>query len=251
MVSACVVGRGRDVEISYQEASMAVGVPGGARKSPRPRTSPGRDAAALRHLRADPKLAELIAAAGGADVFAWEKALPWHSPFEALVRAIAGQQISTVAAAAIYRRLVALAGDPLTPQGLLAHSPEELRAVGLSGRKVRYVRDLAERSLDGRLQLDRLEALSDDEVRAQLVAVSGIGRWSADLFLLFELHRPDVFPAGDLGLRKGLQSLDGLDHTPSEKEAEALSERWRPYRSLATRYVFWSLDRARNRQPVS
>jgi DNA-3-methyladenine glycosylase II len=203
------------------------------------------DAIALEHLRADPKLAEVIAAADGADVFAWEKGRPWHSPFEALVRAIAGQQISTFAAAAIYRRLVALAGDPITPQGVLAHLPEELRAAGLSGRKVGYIRDLAERTLDGRLQLDRLDELSDDEVRTQLVAVSGIGRWSADLFLLFELRRPDVFPAGDLGLRKAVQLLDGLDRTPTEKEADVRAERWRPYRSLATRYVFWWLYRTR------
>jgi DNA-3-methyladenine glycosylase II len=241
-LSACA--ERRDADTRHQEAIMAVRVPDGVQKSPMPRGADRRDAAALRHLRADPRLAEVIAAADGADVFAWEKAVPWHSPFEALARAIAGQQISTFAAAAIYGRLVTLAGDPLTPQGVLAHSPEDLRAVGLSGRKVGYLRDLAERSLDGRLQLDRLDALSDDEVRAQLVAVSGIGRWSADLFLLFQLHRPDVFPAGDLGLRKGLRVLDGLDHTPTEKEADALSERWRPYRSLATRYVLWWLYRA-------
>jgi DNA-3-methyladenine glycosylase II len=200
-------------------------------------------AAALDHLRADPALAVVIAAADGADVFGWERTRPWHSPFEALVRAIAGQQISTFAAAAIFGRLVILAGAPITPQGVLAHSPEELRAAGLSGRKVGYHRDHAERAADGRLQLDRLERLSDDEVRAQLVAVSGIGRWSADMFLLFELHRPDVFPAGDLGVRKAVQAVDALDRIPTEKEADARAERWRPYRSLATRYLFWSLYR--------
>jgi DNA-3-methyladenine glycosylase II len=202
------------------------------------------DAAALRHLRADPNLAEVIAAADGVDLYAWEKARTWHSPFEALVRAIAGQQISTSAAAAIYGRLVTLAGDPLTPAGVLVHSPDELRAVGLSGRKVVYLRDLAERAADGRLELDRLDELADDEVRTQLVAVAGIGQWSADMFLLFQLHRPDVFPAGDLGLRKAVQLLDGLDHTPTERNAAARAERWRPYRSLATRYLFWWLYRA-------
>jgi DNA-3-methyladenine glycosylase II len=205
------------------------------------------DAAALEHLRADPKLADVIAAADGADVSAWERDLPRLSPFEALVRAIAGQQISTSAAAAIYHRLVTLAGTPLTPQGVLAHSPEELRAAGLSGRKVGYLRDLAQRALDGRLKLDRLDELSDDEVRTQLVAVSGIGGWSADFFLLLELHRPDVFPAGDLGLRKAVQLLDGLDRMPTEKETEARAERWSPYRSLAATYAFWWLYRARPR----
>jgi DNA-3-methyladenine glycosylase II len=202
---------------------------------------------ALDHLRADPRLAEVIAAAEGVDVLGWDRAGPWPSPFGALVRAIAGQQISTAAAAAIYRRLVTLAGDPLTPQGVLARSPEELRAAGLSGRKVGYLRDLAERALDGRLQLDRLDDLSDDEIRTRLVAVSGIGRWSADMFLLRQLHRPDVFPAGDLGLRKAVQLLDGLGRTPTEKEAEARAERWRPYRSLAARYVLWWLYRTRTR----
>jgi DNA-3-methyladenine glycosylase II len=200
-------------------------------------------AAALAHLRADPALAAVIAAADGADVYSWERHRPWHSPFEALVRAIAGQQISTFAAAAIFGRLVILAGDPITPAGVLAHSPEQLRAAGLSGRKVGYLRDLAERAADGRLRLDRLDRMSDDEVRVQLLAVSGIGRWSADLFLLFELHRPDVFPAGDLGIRKAVQAMDGLDRPPAEKEAAGRAERWSPYRSLATRYLFWSLYR--------
>ncbi len=207
------------------------------------------DVTALDHLRADPKLAEVIAAADGVDVFGWERARPRSSPFAALVHAIAGQQISMSAAAAIYRRLVTLVGDPLTPEGVLARSPEELRAVGLSGRKVGYLRDLAERALDGRLELDRLDELPDDEVRRQLVAVSGIGPWSADNFLMLQLHRPDVFPAGDLGLRKAVQLLDGLDRTPTEKETEARAERWRPYRSLAARYAFWWLYRDRSRRP--
>jgi DNA-3-methyladenine glycosylase II len=111
----------------------------------------------------------------------------------------------------------------------------------MSTRKAGYLRDLAARALDGRLELDRLDELSDAEVRSQLVAVSGIGRWSADMFLLFQLHRPDVFAAGDLGLRKAVQLLDGLDHMPTEREADARAERWSPYRSLATRYLFWSL----------
>jgi len=230
--------------IIHQEAIMAVSAHAGAEESPTPAQPEVPDGAALEHLRSDPKLAAVIAAADEAEVFAWERARPWQSPFETLVRAIAGQQISTYAAAAIYGRLVTLAGDPLTPAGVLARSPDELRAVGLSGRKVLYVRDLAERANDGRLELDRLDDLSDDEVRAQLVAVAGIGQWSADMFLLFELHRPDVFPAGDLGLRKAVQMLDGLDQAPTEKNAAARAARWSPYRSLATRYLFWWLNQA-------
>jgi DNA-3-methyladenine glycosylase II len=228
-----------------QEAIMAVSPRAGAEQSPTPSTPDVSEGAALEHLRSDPNLADVIAAADEADLFAWERARSWQSPFETLARAIAGQQISTYAAAAIYGRLVTLVGDPLTPAGVLARSAEELRAVGLSGRKVVYLRDLAERATDGRLELDRLDELSDDEVRAQLVAVAGIGQWSADMFLLFELHRPDVFPAGDLGLRKALQLLDGLDHAPTEKAAAARAERWSPYRSLATRYLFWWLHQAR------
>ncbi len=223
---------------------MAVNAETGAQERPKAEGSAVPDAAALEHLRADQKLAEVIAAADGADVFAWEKTRPWQSPFEALVRAIAGQQISTFAAAAIYGRLRASAGDPLTPAGVLSRSPEELRTTGLSGRKVAYIRDLAERALDGRLGLDRLDELSDDEVRTQLVAVAGIGPWSADMFLLFQLHRPDVFPSGDLGIRKAVQLLDGLDQPPTEKSAAARAEQWRPYRSLATRYLFWLLFRS-------
>jgi DNA-3-methyladenine glycosylase II len=224
---------------------MAVSAHAGAEQSPMAGKPDVPDGAAVDHLRSDPKLAAVIAAADEPDLFAWERSRPWRSPFEALARAIAGQQISTYAANAIYGRLVTLVGDPLTPAGVLARSEEELRAVGLSGRKVLYVRDLAERAIDGRLQLDRLDELSDDEVRAQLVAVAGIGQWSADMFLLFELHRPDVFPAGDLGLRKALQMLDGLDHAPAEKAAAARAERWSPYRSLATRYLFWWLQQSR------
>ncbi len=197
---------------------MAVSAQAGAEQSPTPGKPDAPDSAAVEHLRSDPKLAAVIAAADEADLFAWERARQWQSPFETLVRAIAGQQISTYAAAAIYGRLVTLV-DPLTPAGVLARSEEELRAVGLSGRKVLYIRDLAERAIDGRLELDRLDDLSDDEVRAQLVAVAGIGQWSADMFLLFELRRPDVFPAGDLGLRKAVQTLDGLDQAPTEKTA--------------------------------
>lgn len=222
---------------------MAVSANAGAEQSPTPAQPEVPDSAAVEHLRSDPKLAAVIAAADEADLFAWERARQWQSPFETLVRAIAGQQISTYAAAAIYGRLVTLV-DPLTPVGVLARSEEELRAVGLSGRKVLYIRDLAERAIDGRLELDRLDELSDDEVRAQLVAVAGIGQWSADMFLLFELRRPDVFPAGDLGLRKAVQTLDGLDQAPTEKAAAARAERWSPYRSLATKYLFWSLHQA-------
>jgi DNA-3-methyladenine glycosylase II len=230
-----------ETAIVYQEAIMAVSAQAGAEQSPTPGKPDLPNSAAVKHLRSDPKLAAVIAAADEADLLAWERARSWQSPFETLVRAIAGQQISTYAAAAIYGRLVTLAGDPLTPAGVLARSPDELRAVGLSGRKVLYVRDLAERAMDGRLELDRLDDLSDDEVRAQLVAVAGIGQWSADMFLLFELHRPDVFPAGDLGLRKAVQMLDGLDQAPTEKNVAVRAERWSPYRSLATKYLFWWL----------
>jgi DNA-3-methyladenine glycosylase II len=124
-------------------------------------------------------------------------------------------------------------------------SDDELRAVGLSRNKIASLRDLAERTLDGRLELDRLDELPDGEVAAQLVAVRGIGPWTADLFLLGALGREDVLPAGDLRLRSVVRAAYGLDALPTEREVRELGERWRPHRSLATAYLYcWRRDSA-------
>ncbi len=164
----------------------------------------------------------------------------------ALLRQIAGQQISTVAAAAILGRLRERFGAGATPAPavLAAAGEDELRAVGLSRAKAAAVHDLASRIADGRLDLAALPELDDDAVRAALTAVRGIGRWSADLVLLRELGRPDVLPSGDLGIRKAVQQAYGLAALPSAKEVDALGERWRPHRSTATRLLYASLAAA-------
>src|SRR5438876_3367973 len=152
----------------------------------------------------------------------------------ALVGAIVSQQLSTKAAATIFGRLVAL-----FPEGILtdaaaiaAVDDATLRGVGLSGQKVGYLRDLSSRIADGRLQLDELDALPDEGVIERLTAVKGFGRWTAEMFLMFRLHRPDVLPAGDLGIVNAIQRLYGLRKRPDPKKILKLGEAWRPYRSV-------------------
>ena len=200
---------------------------------------------ALEHLRsADPVLAALIAVHGPLDVEARRRGRPADA-YGALVRSIVGQQLSTRAARAIYERLTELFGGRTpTPQELLGVDPETVRAVGLSRPKVGYLRDLAARVLDGELEFDRLSELSDDEVSAQLVAVKGLGQWTADMFLLFHLGRPDVLPVGDLGVRRAAERAYGLPGPPSAAELTTLAEPWRPHRSLASLYLWRSLDNA-------
>jgi DNA-3-methyladenine glycosylase II len=164
-------------------------------------------------------------------------------PFGALVRAIVGQQLSTKAARTIYDRLAAgFGGRAPTPEDLLAADPEEVRAAGLSRPKVAYLRDLAERVADGDLDLAGLAERPDDEVAAELVKVKGLGRWSADMFLIFHLGRPDVLPVGDLGVRRAAERVYGLPAPPSPDELTTLAEPWRPHRSLASLYLWRSLD---------
>ena len=202
---------------------------------------PAADAKAIAALRkSDPVLRELIDEVGPlGDFFAGRPT----DHYGMLVRSIAGQQLSTRAAAAIYARLLdRFGGHPPTPEEVLADDPDELRtAAGLSHAKVRYLRSLAEHILDGSLQLDRLSALPDDEVMAALTAVSGIGPWSAQMFLMFHLRRPDVLPSGDLGIRRAVMIRYGLLAMPKPAEVDAIGERWRPYRSLASVYLWRSL----------
>ena len=164
-------------------------------------------------------------------------------PYGALLRAIVGQQLSTIAARTIYGRVLELFGGRVpTPRELLDVSDEALRGAGLSRAKVLYLRDLAERVEDGRLQLDRLPKLSDDEVSAELTAVKGIGQWSADMFLIFQLQRKDVLPVGDLGIRRAIERLYKLPKIPDAPTALNIGEPWRPYRSLASLYLWQSLS---------
>jgi DNA-3-methyladenine glycosylase II len=164
--------------------------------------------------------------------------------YGALVRSIVGQQLSTRAARAIYGRLIdRFGGRPPTPEEVLADDPDALRvAAGLSHAKVRYLRSLAEHVADGSLELDRLDQLSDDEVTSELIAVRGIGVWSAHMFLMFTLARPDVLPVGDLGLRRAVMLRYGLDELPAPAVIERIAEPWRPYRTLACLFLWRSLD---------
>jgi DNA-3-methyladenine glycosylase II len=159
------------------------------------------------------------------------------------VRAIAGQQLSVLAARAIYARLIArFDGCPPTPQELLDDEPEELRAAaGFSRAKVSYLRSLAEHVLSGELELERLDDLSDEDAIAELVAVKGVGLWTAHMFLMFHLDRPDVLPVGDLGIRRAIELAYGLDGLPDPATMEQIAEPWRPQRTLACRYLWRSL----------
>ncbi|HLJ02515.1 MAG TPA: DNA-3-methyladenine glycosylase 2 family protein [Solirubrobacteraceae bacterium] len=163
--------------------------------------------------------------------------------YGSLVRSIIGQQVSTAAARAIYGRLTdRFGGRPPTPSEVLADDPEALRtAAGLSRAKLSYLRSLAEHVLDGSLELERLEERSDEEVMAELLAVRGIGPWSAQVFLMFHLQRPDVLAVGDLGLRRAVMLRYRLEVLPAAATFTALAEPWRPYRTLACRFLWRSL----------
>ncbi|MGH2855111.1 MAG: DNA-3-methyladenine glycosylase family protein [Solirubrobacteraceae bacterium] len=164
--------------------------------------------------------------------------------YGALVRAIVGQQLSTKAARSIYLRLTArFDGRTPTPQQVLADDPEELRAAaGLSRAKVGYLRSLAEHVLSGELELERLDELDDETVIAELVAVKGVGIWSAHMFLMFHLLRPDVLPVGDLGIRRAIERAYDLVEIPDAATMERIAAPWRPHRTLACRYLWRSLD---------
>jgi DNA-3-methyladenine glycosylase II len=160
-----------------------------------------------------------------------------------LVRSIVGQQLSTRSASAIYGRLIdRYGGRTPTPAEVLADDPDELRvAAGLSRAKVVYLRSLAEHVIDGSLELDRLDELPDEDVIAELVAVKGLGPWSADLFLMFQLQRPDVIPVDDLGIRRAVMTRYALEAMPTPAEVERIGEPWRPYRTLASLFLWRSL----------
>ena len=190
-------------------------------------------------LRRDPILAALIRRQGPCGLAAARRA----DHFSALVRAITFQQLSTKAATTIYNRMAALmpAGVP-TPAGFAALSDEQLRSVGMSRQKTGYLRDLCEKVESQKIDLDALEALSDDEVIASLVTIKGIGRWSAEMFLIFRLLRPDVLPVGDLGIVTAIQKAYKLRKRPTPDRMRKIGEAWRPYRSIASWYLWRSLD---------
>jgi len=186
-------------------------------------------------MRRDPKLAALIKKVG-------PRRPPFaaREPFFALVRAVLSQQLSSKAADTIERRVHTVVGgvDRLSPASLLAADPTALRAAGVSHPKISYLRDLAQHIEDGRLDLNGLKDQSDADVIAAITAVKGFGVWSAEMFLMFCLNRPDVFPVGDLGIVKGVQHLHGMKRRPKPRTMTRLAEAWRPYRSVACWYLW-------------
>lgn len=198
---------------------------------------------AIAHLRrADPVLRALVDEIGVDGLGDPRRGRP-ADHYGALVRSIVGQQLSTRAARAIYARLTdRYGGRAPTPGEVLADDPEELRAAaGLSRAKVTFLRSLAEHILDGSLELERLEQLPDERVIAELVAVKGLGVWTAQMFLMFHLQRPDVLPVGDLGIRRAMMLRYGLPELPAPAEMERLAAPWRPHRTLACLYLWRSL----------
>ena len=192
------------------------------------------------HLRnADPVLARLIDDRPAFDPRAWLAQLPPMDLYGALLFQVAGQQLSVPSTRRILARIEALFGGHLpSATELLGVDPGTLREAGLSWRKVSTLRDLAERLSDGRLNTEVLSSLPDDEIMAELTAIPGIGPWTVQGALLIALQREDVVLPGDLALRKAIQAAYQLDHLPTQQEVLAIAEKWRPYRSLATSYLF-------------
>ncbi len=201
------------------------------------------DTLAAAHLRAaDPVLGRAIDTIG-LERIADRRADRRSDHYGTLVRAIVGQQVSAQAARAIFGRLTdRFGGRPPTPAEVLADDPEELRAAaGLSRSKVVFLRSLAEHVVDGELELERLDELDDEAVIAELVAVKGLGVWTAHMFLMFHLRRPDVLAVGDLGIRRAVKNLYGLDELPAPAALTELAEPWRPHRTLACMFLWESL----------
>jgi DNA-3-methyladenine glycosylase II len=192
---------------------------------------------AVIHLKnCDPILRDIIERVGP---FRMEYGPP---EFHSLAESILYQQLNGKAAATIFERFVALAGDPLTPEGILKLSDEQLRGVGLSKQKSSYLRDLAAKTADGQLDFSRLAEMPDAEVIEHLTQVKGIGVWTAQMFLMFTLRRPDVLPTGDYGVQAAMKKHYRKRKLPKPKEMEKIARRWVPYRSIACWYLWRSLD---------
>ena len=192
---------------------------------------------AIRHLRGnDPVMAAIIDRVGPYGI--------QYRPadFDALVRSIVYQQLSGRVASVIFGRLAAAAGTPLTPERILKLRPARMRSLGLSAAKTEYIRDLARHTRDRRLVFEELGGLGDAEVIERLTRVKGIGTWTAHMFLMFALARPDVLPVGDLGIRNAIRKAYGLSELPGPAEIEAMAGRWRPWCSVASWYLWRSLE---------
>ena len=191
-------------------------------------------------LRKDPLLADIIDIVGDFTL----KKRKHH--FSVLVESIISQQLATGAAEAIFKRFKNLYPKFPTASEILSTRKSKMRQVGLSGMKVEYLKDLARHVEQGRLDMKSLVKMSDEDVISNLTQVKGIGRWTAEMFLIFSLGRQDVFPADDLGLRKGVQRAFSLSEIPKPREVEKMGERWKPYRTVATWYLWKSLQKFNN-----
>ncbi|MGB7760903.1 MAG: DNA-3-methyladenine glycosylase 2 family protein [Bryobacteraceae bacterium] len=192
---------------------------------------------AISHLRrSDPVLAGIIDRVG-------DYRIEFRDPdFETLVKSIVYQQLSGRVANVIFGRLARATGGRITPESILKLRPARMRAVGLSGQKTEYIRDLARHTRDGRVRFEELPELPDEEVMARLTAVKGIGVWTVHMFLIFALRRHDVLPTGDLGIRNAIRQAYGLDALPLPAEIETMAERWRPFCTVASWYLWRSLE---------
>ncbi len=194
--------------------------------------------AAHQHLRKHPRMKEAIKKL---TLKPFSRA---KDPFASLVQSIIYQQVSGKAAASILKKFLALFPRVKfpTPEMVLKKSDAQLRGAGLSGQKVKYVKDLSARFLDGTIEPKKFPKMSDDEIRAHLIVVKGIGRWTADMFLMFTLFRPDVLPTGDLAIQKGFQKLFGMKKLPDVKKMEKLAKDWAPHRTVASLYLWQAVD---------
>jgi DNA-3-methyladenine glycosylase II len=192
---------------------------------------------AIHHLRrSDPVLAGIIEQVG-------DYRIQFRDPdFETLVKSIVSQQLSGRVANVIFGRLAAAVEGKITPANILKLRPAKMRALGLSGSKTEYIRDLARHTRDGRIRFEELPDLPDEEVIARLTAVKGIGVWTVHMFLMFALRRHDVMPTGDLGIRNAIRKAYGLEALPLPREIEVMAERWRPFCTVASWYLWRSLE---------
>jgi DNA-3-methyladenine glycosylase II len=192
---------------------------------------------AIVHLRrTDPVLCEIINRVG-------DYRIEFREPdFETLVKSIVYQQLSGRVASVIFERLLSAAGGTISPANVLKLRPTRMRAAGLSAQKTVYIRDLARHTRDGHVVFEDLRGLSDVEVIEKLTVVKGIGVWTAHMFLIFALRRPDILPTGDLGIRAAIRKAYGLAELPKPAEIENLAERWRPYCTVASWYLWRSLE---------
>lgn len=163
--------------------------------------------------------------------------------FEALTESIVSQQLSVKAADTIWKRFIALLPDSeVTAENVWEVSDQKIRDAGISWSKISYIKDLAKKTMESGILFEQFEIMSDEEIITELVKVKGIGRWTAEMFLMFAMERPDVFSYGDLGLRRAIQKWYRLDHEPTQEEAEKIAQKWQPYRTIASRYLWRSLE---------